>query len=308
MAKKALGKGLGALIKRPTGTGPSAGRDGAGAESGREVIRLVARDRVVVSPLQPRKTFRDDQLEELVDSIRQHGVIQPLIVRGRGERLELIAGERRWRACEMAGIDEVPVIVRDASDRDVLEMALIENLQREDLNPVEEAEAYVRLSKEFDLTQEEIARRVGKNRATVANAMRLLDLEPEVRLLLAQGRLSTGHAKVLLGEKEPERQRLLAEQVVKKSLTVRQTEDLLSAARGTGKSKGAGRPGGARALAPDLAASIQEVTRRLEARLSTPVRVNHRPEGKGTIEIQYFNLDELDRILSLVGAGAEETY
>ena len=195
MAKKALGKGLGALItgvsqKRqgnfdaPGGTIQSATPDG-------DVVRKVPLDAIVPSPLQPRREFREDQLNELMESIREHGIISPLVVRDVNGQLELIAGERRWRASRLAGLTTVPVIVREASDRDVLEMALIENLQREDLNPMEEAEAYQRLSKDFNLTQEEIARRVGKNRATVANTIRLLELAPGVAKMVEQGRIST---------------------------------------------------------------------------------------------------------------------
>ena len=192
MAKQALGKGLGALIKKQKEDVEASKQALASPDpvSG-EVIREVALSRIVPSPLQPRKHFREEQLNELVESIREHGVIQPLIVREVNAKLELIAGERRWRASSKLELGEVPVIVRQASDRDVLEISLIENLQREDLDPIEEARAYVRLSREFTMRQEDIARRVGKNRATVANSMRLLDLEEEVQDLLAQRRIST---------------------------------------------------------------------------------------------------------------------
>ena len=235
-AKSGLGTGLGALIgspgKRTEGSTKSpfapSERPSENEESDESVLEVDI-TRIQASTLQPRKHFREDQLSELVDSIREHGVIQPLIVRpAKDDQLELIAGERRWRACQrIGGLTKVPVIVRDASDKDVLEMALIENIQRADLDPVEEAEAYVRLSKDFAMRQEDIAKRVGKNRATVANAMRLLELDSDVQTHLAQGRLSVGHAKVLLGLKEHDQQRGAAETVVKQGLTVRATEKLL---------------------------------------------------------------------------------
>ena len=182
MSKQALGKGLGALIKKNHGAPASDSTD----DSPR--VRDIAIGNVVASPLQPRNQFIDAPLDDLVESIRQHGIIQPLIARLVDGKYELIAGERRWRASKKLGLATVPVIERIASDRDVLEMALIENLQREDLNPIEEAAGYVRLAKEFTLKQEEIATRVGKSRASVANAMRLLDLHPDIQTHLAQGR------------------------------------------------------------------------------------------------------------------------
>ena len=176
------------------------------------------------SPLQPRKAFQSEQLQELVESIREHGIIQPLIVRKVEGKCELIAGERRWRAASQLGLKEAPVIVRQASDRDVLELALIENLQREDLNPIEEAHAYRRLAEEFSLRQEDIAQRVGKSRSVVANSLRLLDLHSQVQAYLAQGRLSVGHAKVLLALQNQDEQLVAAELTIRQAATVRMTE------------------------------------------------------------------------------------
>src|SRR6266481_3783967 len=218
MAKVVLGKGLGALINTPKP--PS-------LEPGDRVER-VALVEIVPSPLQPRKNFRSDQLQELVDSIREHGIIQPLIVRRVNGKCELIAGERRWRAATQLGLHEAPVIIRTASDQDVLELALIENLQREDLNPIEEATAFARLAKEFLLKQEDIARKVGKSRASIANSMRLLDLDPQVQSWLVQNRISVGHAKVLLSLKLHEQQSALAEEIIRRSLTVRAAEKLVA--------------------------------------------------------------------------------
>src|SRR5207237_7138076 len=193
MARTGLGKGLGALIGTPSvATRPDA------IESG-ERIHQINLANIVPSALQPRKDFRREALQELVDSIRQHGIIQPLIVRQSGARFELIAGERRFRAAQEIGLITVPAIIRTASDLEVLELSLIENLQRADLNPIEEAQAYARLASEFSIRQEDIAQKVGRSRAAVANSIRLLDLHEQVQAWLTQGLLSVGHAKVLLG-------------------------------------------------------------------------------------------------------------
>src|SRR5712672_2058837 len=212
MAKMALGKGLRALIAAQPALAP-----GMAAVDDAEKIRRVSLDSITPSPLQPRKDFGADALSELVESIRQHGIIQPLIVRTIDGRHELIAGERRWRAAQEAGLGEVPVIIRSASDRDVLELSLIENLQRADLNPIEEAQGYARLAGEFGMRQEEIAQKVGRSRAAVANAMRLLDLHPQIQTWVAQDLLSVGHAKVLLGVKAAAQQLKLAERTLRRS-------------------------------------------------------------------------------------------
>ena len=214
MAKVALGKGLGALINTRVASPTPA------VESG-ERVQSVLLSRIVPSPLQPRTVFRDEHLEELVASIKEHGIIQPLIARLRGDHYELIAGERRWRAALKVGLAEAPVIIREASDQDVLELALIENLQREDLNPIEEANAFARLAREFKLRQEDIAQKVGKSRATVANSMRLLELHEQVQSWLTQDRISVGHAKVLLALKSRDEQELLAQEIIRHNLTVR---------------------------------------------------------------------------------------
>ena len=293
MAKPVLGKGLGALIGKPgskAGKGDSSAGDGDGSAS------LAPLKSIVPSPLQPRTHFEPEQLEELIDSIREHGIIQPLIVREVRGKLELIAGERRWRAANELGLEEVPVrIVEAKNDRDVLEMALIENLQREDLNPIEEAQAYVRLSKDFDLRQEDIAKRVGKNRTTVANAMRLLDLAAPVQAMLANQDLTTGHAKVILGVKSKAEQKVLAEEVVNKGLTVRATERLVNQHLNPSKPKK--KPKG---LKGEEAAAIADVENRLRDRFATQVHIAH-GKDKGKIEIQYYGNDDLNRVLDLLG-------
>ncbi len=296
MAKPALGKGLGALINTRVASPTPA------LESG-ERVQVVDLTRIVPTPLQPRTVFRDDHLDELVASIKEHGIIQPLIARKRGDQFELIAGERRWRAAQRAGLTEAPVIVREASDQEVLELALIENLQREDLNPIEEARAFSRLAGEFHLRQEDIAQKVGKSRAAVANSMRLLDLHEQVQTWLTQERISVGHAKVLLSLKAQDEQALLAEEIIRRSLTVRAAETLVAqqfAQNGTVKPKRGANSGSGPALAP----TYQHVQNRLQSHLATHV-VLHHGEKRGRIEIEYYGNDDLQRVLSLLGLGQE---
>ena len=299
MAKAALGKGLGALIAtRPAS--PIVSPTPA-VESG-ERVQLINISQIVPTPLQPRTVFRDENLQELVDSIKEHGIIQPLIARKRGEKFELIAGERRWRAGQRVGLKEAPVIVREASDQDVLELALIENLQREDLNPIEEATAFARLAREFHLRQEDIAQKVGKSRAAIANCMRLLDLHPQVQSFLTQSRISVGHAKVLLALKAHEEQLLLAEEIIRRSLTVRAAERLV--ARHFEKN-GSAKPTRGGAAPPSLAPSIQHLQNRLQQRLATHVQLHH-SDKRGRIEIEYYGNDDLQRLLALMGIEQEE--
>lgn len=296
MSKQALGKGLGALIrKQPGGPAPDAPSNADGQGRAREV----AIDRVVPSPLQPRTIFIENPLDELVESIRQHGIIQPLIVRLVEGNYELIAGERRWRASKKLGLATVPVIEREASDRDVLEMALIENLQREDLNAIEEAAGYVRLAKEFAMKQDEIAARVGKSRASVANAMRLLDLHPDVQLLVAQGRLSVGHGKAILSIKDKDAQLLASDQILKKGLNVRAAEKLAQSfdpSAGADDSKP--RAAASTPAAPD--AHIRALQNKLRDRFATHVSIHHGAK-KGRIELEYYGDDDLQRLLDLLG-------
>jgi ParB family transcriptional regulator, chromosome partitioning protein len=296
MAKVVLGKGLGALITTPRP---------APIETGDRVERVPLAE-IVPSPLQPRKAFPNDQLQELVDSIREHGIIQPLIVRRVKGKCELIAGERRWRAATQLGLAEAPVIIRDASDRDVLEMALIENLQREDLNPIEEAEAYRRLAQDFALRQEDIAVRVGKSRSVIANSLRLLELHPQVQSYVAQDLLSVGHAKVILSLEDPAEQLALSEVIIRQSATVRTAEKLVAeqlARRGLAKT---GKTGArAEAAAPNTTNhAVTQLENRLRDRLATHVVIRHQ-EKRGRIEIQYYGNDDLERILSLLGVKPE---
>ena len=289
MAKSGLGKGLGALISGRPALAPT-------PVDSEERIREVALTRIVPSPLQPRKDFSEEALTELVDSIRQHGIIQPLIVREIGGRYEIIAGERRWRAAQELGLAEVPVILRTANDLEVLELSLIENLQRADLNPIEEAQGYARLASEFGLRQEDIASKVGRSRAAVANAMRLLDLHPQIQVWLTQDLLSVGHAKVLLGLKGAEEQLAVAQTVLRRSATVRATERLVARQLGGVRSRRRRRSVEATAGS----AAIEDLQERLQQHLGTRVTVHH-GEKRGRIEIEYYGNDDLQRVVAALG-------
>ena len=290
MAKTALGKGLGALIgTRPV---PKPLPDVDVPEG--ERVHEVSLASIVPSPLQPRKDFAHEALQELIDSIRQHGIIQPLIVRQAGTRLELIAGERRWRAAQEVGLMQVPVIIRRASDLEVLEISLIENLQRADLNPIEEAHGYARLANEFGMRQEDIAAKVGRSRAAVTNAMRLLDLHPQIQTWITQSLISVGHAKVLLGLKSHEEQLVTTETVLRRSATVRDTERLVARQLGFGRSRRK------KAKATASSGAIVDLQNRLQQHLGTHVTIHH-GEKRGKINIEYYGNDDLQRIVNAIG-------
>jgi ParB family chromosome partitioning protein len=303
LPKTGLGKGLGALI------GPRPAAAPVEPDS-REKIHEVGVSSVVPSPLQPRKDFAREALQELVDSIKQHGIIQPLIVRPvaassasgaqAGARLELIAGERRWRAAQEVGLSHVPVIIRSATDLEVLEISLIENLQRADLNPIEEAQGYARLANEFAMRQEDIAQKVGRSRAAVANAVRLLDLHPQVQIWVTQNLLSVGHAKVLLALKAPDEQLLTAETVLRRGATVRSTERLVARQLGIGKTRRKQRT----AESASSTATIEDLQNRLQQHLATHVTIRH-AEKRGRIEIEYYGNDDLQRVVTALGLPLE---
>ncbi|PYJ10552.1 MAG: transcriptional regulator [Verrucomicrobia bacterium] len=308
MARSGLGKGLGALIGTPSTVAST-----EVAEPG-ERVHQISLARVVPSTLQPRKDFGREALQELIDSIRQHGIIQPLIVRPAtaspsgggqvGARFELIAGERRWRAAQEIGLATVPAIVRTASDLEVLELSLIENLQRADLNPIEEAQGYARLANEFGMRQEDIALKVGRSRAAVANAVRLLDLHPQVQIWLAQNLLSVGHAKVLLALKAPEEQLLAAETVLRRNATVRSTERLVARQLGIGRSRRRSRRAPAELSAAGTA--VDDLQNRLQQHLATHVTIHH-GDKRGRIEIEYYGTDDLHRIVTALGLPPAES-
>ena len=290
MAKSALGKGLGALIKGASSDSvPDAKIELRPGESVAEIPIA----ELVPSPLQPRKHFSDESLAELKDSIAALGIIQPLIIRKVEGRFELIAGERRWRASRMLGLETVPVIERPSTDQEVLEMALIENLQRQDLNAIEEAEGYVRLSRDFNLKQDTIAKRVGKSRAAVANSMRLLDLQPPIQRHVADGLLTVGHAKAILGVKEPREQIAVAEQILRQNMTVRAAEKFVQNHQKSGISRTS-------SSRKPVDPHIMAIQNSLRDHFATHTTIHH-GEKKGKIEIEYYGNDDLGRILSLLG-------
>ncbi len=306
MAKKVLGRGLGALISggfvsaspTPAATSPSEPpREGARPAVSAAApisggVTQIPLEKIQQSRLQPRGQFEPAALAELVASIRERGVIQPLIVRQAGDKYELIAGERRWRAAKEAGLTSVPVVVREASDRDSLELALIENLQRENLNPVEEARGYRQLIQEFGLRQEDIGQKVGKNRATVANALRLLSLPDDVQALLEHGTLSVGHAKAILSLDTSSLQRRAATRAIRKGMTVRDTERLVEAWK-TGRE-----PKHPRTELP-RSAQVSSLENQMQQKFGTRCRIVG--ESKGRIEIEFYSAEELDRLLVLLG-------
>lgn len=290
MAKSALGKGLGALI----GARPIPTPDLQATPEPGEKVYQVNLSSIMPSPLQPRKEFPAEALHELVESIRQHGIIQPLIVRLQGGKHELIAGERRWRAAQQVGLTQAPVIVREATDLEVLELSLIENLQREDLNPIEEALAYARLAGEFGMRQEDIAQKVGRSRAAVANSMRLLDLHQQVQSWVTQGFLSVGHAKALLGLKAQEEQLAFAETILRRSATVRDAERMVARQLGARRRRKTPVP------ATVSSATFDDLQNRLQQHLGTRVTLHH-GEKRGRIEIEYYGTEDLQRVLAAIG-------
>ena len=278
MAKRvALGKGLGALFPE--------------LEKGEKGNLLVCNvHEIHPSPWQPRKLVSDNGIEELAQSIREKGILQPLVVRQRGEGYELIVGERRWRAAQRAGLKKVPILIKEATDQEVLELALIENLQREDLNPLEEAEAYQRLITEFAYTQEVLAQRIGKDRSSVANTLRLLKLPEEVKVALERNAISMGHARALLAFSHEQEQIAFCRKIVKKGLSVRATEDGIRHLLETRTSQPP-----KEVILPEIEALREE----LRHILKTQVRIKTRGE-KGAIEIEFYSLDDLERILELI--------
>jgi ParB family chromosome partitioning protein len=277
--KKVLGRGLGALIPQ---------RQEAPAEShATQGLAEIPISQIQPNPFQPRKTFNEASIDELARSVRQHGIVQPLVVTRAGDKYKLIAGERRFRAAQKAGLTTVPVLIKEMmAEGDALQIALIENIQREDLNPIEEAMAYHQLHDDFQLTQEEISRRVGKERSTVANFLRLLKLPDPVKKLLASGQLSMGHARALLAIESPKKQEQLAERVVRKNLNVRQTEMLASESS----------PKTAEKKEKEKDVFTRDAEDKLQRTLRTKVEIDRRRRG-GVIHIRYGSEDELIRVV-----------
>jgi ParB family chromosome partitioning protein len=281
MQKQALGKGLGALIP-----------DLSALDSGERKalgIHEIDVDKIVPNEYQPRKTFQGESLKELASSIKEHGVIQPIIVHRIGTNYGLVAGERRWRAARLAGLKTIPALVKEATKRELIEQALIENIQREDLNPLEAAEAYKRLQEEFKLTQEDLARRVGKERSTITNYLRILGLPKELKQSLANGALNMGHAKALLSLERVRDQLQAAEAIVKKGLSVREAEALANRLKNPEKGKKARQ-----------SHELKALEEKLKKALGTKVIIAAKAKG-GRIVIEYYSAEDLDRILEKIG-------
>jgi ParB family transcriptional regulator, chromosome partitioning protein len=292
--RKALGRGLSALLpQRPAATAVQTAPDLT--KTGPQVASLPIAD-IQPNPLQPRTVFDSTRLEELANSIQTHGIIQPILVRRQGDHYELIAGERRLRAAKLAGLVEVPAIVQDYADERILEIALIENIQREDLNPMETAQALERLHTEMNLSHEEIAARTGKDRTTITNMIRLLRLPGEVQLLVAERRLSMGHARAILGLTTPELQTQIAEKAAAQGFSVRQVERLVK------KVNEPRVPSEDPLQDPNIKAAVGS----LEAALGTRVRIVEKSDQRGRIEIEYYSQEELQRIYeSIVSTGSD---
>lgn len=294
MAARGLGKGLDSLIPNAVGEAKTKKeapvKDSKEESGGKETIVKIT----MVEPnrKQPRKNFDEDALQELSDSIKQFGLIQPILVQDRKDHYEIIAGERRWRAAKLAGLKEVPVIIRNYSEQEIMEISLIENIQREDLNPIEEAQAYKRLLEEFHLKQDEVAERVSKSRAAVTNSIRLLKLSDEVQRMVIDDMISTGHARALLAVEDPEEQYTLAQQIFDEKLSVRDVEKLVKNLHKPAKPK--------KADDKTMQAIYQEIEDKLKAKLSRKVTISSKGEGAGKIEIEFYSHDDLDRLLEII--------
>ena len=292
--RPALGRGMAALLSNAAPP-PSVSPLPASSIPGRAVLSLPI-EAVERNPDQPRKRFPEPGLEELAASIKEHGVIEPILVRREGGSYRILAGERRWRAAQRAGLREIPAVVRDATEREAFELALVENLQREDLNAIEQAEAFEILLTDHSLTQDEVARRVGKDRSTVANALRLLRLPPAVREAVRDGQLDMGHARSLLGLSGEEAIQRAAQRVMREGLSVRATEALVrSLTTRPHKSP-------ARGVKGENTPALRDLTQRLQRRLGAKCRVVPRSAASGKLEVEYSSLDELDGILARIGA------
>lgn len=296
--KKGLGKGLDSLIADKVSTKPAAKVEEKKKPTSEHAADAIMMDIAKVEPNreQPRKKFDEDALLELAESIKQFGVLQPLLVQERDDYYEIIAGERRWRAAKMAGVKKVPVIIKKLTEQEIMEISLIENIQREDLNPIEEALAYKRLLSEFNLKQDEVAERVSKSRTAVTNAMRLLKLNDKVQQMVIEEMLTTGHARALLGIEDQEKQYTIAQKIFDEKLSVRDTEKLVKSLQNEKKKQTDVRI----KLDPKLEAIYHDLEEQMKVILGTKVSINHKDDKKGKLEIEYYSQDELDRIIDLL--------
>lgn len=295
---RGLGKGLDSLI--PMGSGSSEKKADSKEEDkeskdGKATETVVKITQVEPNREQPRKNFDEDALQELADSIKQFGLLQPILVQDRKTHYEIIAGERRWRAAKLAGLKEVPVIIRDYTDQEIVEISLIENIQREDLNPIEEAQAYKRLLTEFNLKQDEVAERVSKSRTAVTNSMRLLKLCDEVQQMIIDDMLSTGHARALISIEDPEQQYTIAQKIFDEKLSVREVEKLVKDLNKPEKPK-------KESNKEDKSLDIiyEAIEEKLKQSLGTKVEISSKGNGAGKLEIEFYNHDDLDRIIELL--------
>lgn len=282
-----LGKGLDSMIPPKAMAKVSKEDTAEVSKTGEKILKI---NQVEPNKKQPRKFFNEEALQELSDSIKQHGIVQPLVVAKQKDYYEIIAGERRWRAAKMAGLKEVPVVIKDYSPQEVMEVALIENIQREDLNPVEEARAYQNLIKEYDLKQEEVADRVSKSRSAITNSLRLLKLDDQVLNMLVEETISSGHARTLLALDDPKMQLSVAERIVKDRLSVRDTEKLVKnlnqPVKKTPKKQ----------LKNDFV--YKDMEEQLKQTIGTKVKINRKSENEGKIEIEYYSQDDLEKIVA----------
>lgn len=293
MAARGLGKGLDALIPSVS-TDTNKKNADANDTSEKEQETIVKITKIEPNREQPRKNFDEAALQELADSIKQFGLLQPILVQDRKTYYEIIAGERRWRAAKLAGLKEVPVIIRDYTDQEIVEISLIENIQREDLNPIEEALAYKRLLTEFDLKQEEVAERVSKSRTAVTNSMRLLKLCDEVQQMIIDDEISTGHARALITIEDSEKQYEIAQKIFNDKLSVRDVEKLVKNLNKPEKPKKEAADGSS------LDVIYQDVEEKLKQALGTKVSIDSKGNGSGKIEIEFYTHDDLDRIIDLL--------
>lgn len=292
--KKGLGKGLDSLITTKVEKPVDVNIAGKIDANGGAVLINIAK--VEPNREQPRKKFDEDTLLELAESIKQFGVIQPLIVQERDDYFEIVAGERRWRAAKLAGMKEIPVIIKKLTDQEIMEISLIENIQREDLNPIEEAQAYKRLLTEFNLKQDEVAERVSKSRTAVTNAMRLLKLNEKVQQMLIDEMITTGHARALLAIENHDKQYEIAQKIFDEKLSVRDTEKLV---KNMQNEKG-NKPAVEKKIDPQLRAVYSDLEEQMKVLLGTKVFINPKDDKKGKLEIEYYSQDELDRIIDLI--------
>lgn len=290
LQKKGLGMGLGALMNTND------------IESGNNKIHEVDINKISPNKNQPRTNFNEESLQELAESIKEIGIIQPLTVKKNGDYYEIIAGERRWRAARIAGLRKVPILIKEFDDLKSLEAALIENIQREDLNPMEEAFTYKRFSDEFNLNQEDIAKKVGKSRSAVANAMRLVNLDLRVQTFVKEGKISSGHGRTLLGIEDTNIQFELAEKIIDENLSVRETEDLVKRlVENNNTDKIKEKNNEANTINPEIAREYLRISNDLKSIFGTKVNIkNNKKNGNGKIEIEYSSMDDLDRIVGMI--------